>query len=70
LLFTGLFYLLNKVGAYLQAQDAKDEHEEIDNLIEAWHLGKAGKEQELHEFLGMTWDDYTRWLAKANIYKK
>lgn len=28
-----------------------------EEMIEAWHEG-AGKGQELHEYLGLTWDEY------------
>jgi hypothetical protein len=40
---------------------------EIDDYIEAWHSlpddsSEAG--QELHEFLGMTWDEYRLWVER------
>ena len=35
----------------------------MDNLIDAWHDG-AGEDQKLHEFLGMTWDEYCQWVTK------
>ncbi|MFB6860487.1 hypothetical protein ACFCZQ_09320 [Streptomyces virginiae] len=36
---------------------------DIDSYIDAWHDGE-GAELELHEFLGMTWDEYRLWVEK------
>ena len=35
--------------------------EEIDDAIERWHGGQ-GMGQELHEYLGWTWEEYGRWV--------
>ncbi|MGD9616614.1 MAG: hypothetical protein AB7H90_19995 [Alphaproteobacteria bacterium] len=34
--------------------------EEIDDFIDAWHDASTGKE--LHDYLGMTRDEYSLWL--------
>jgi len=34
---------------------------ELYEQIESWHKG-AGADQNLHEFLGWTWDEYARWV--------
>jgi hypothetical protein len=35
--------------------------EEIEDFIEAWHV--ANVDQEIHEYLGMTFDEYSLWVA-------
>ena len=35
--------------------------EEIDDFVDAWHGGGTGKK--LHEFLGMTREEYSLWLT-------
>ncbi len=37
----------------------------IDDFIDQWHAG--GSDQDLHEFLGMTWKEYSRWVAKPDL---
>ena len=32
----------------------------VDDWVEAWHTGD-GEGLELHEYLGMTWDEYGDW---------
>jgi hypothetical protein len=34
--------------------------EEIDDFVDAWHTAPEGKE--LHDYLGMTQDEYSLWL--------
>lgn len=34
---------------------------DIDDWVERWHTGDS--KQELHEFLGMTWEEYGNWVA-------
>ncbi len=41
--------------------------DEIDDFVEAWHEGRAGENQELHEFLGMTWEEYSIWATNPSI---
>jgi len=36
------------------------EPEAVDDWVEAWHEGE-GLGMELHEYLGMTWDEYGDW---------
>lgn len=37
----------------------------IDNHIDKWHNGESGGEH-LHEYLNMTWDEYTTWVNNPN----
>lgn len=39
----------------------------IDDYIDAWHEGKAGIDQELHEFLGMTGEEYALWVERPEV---
>lgn len=41
--------------------------DEIDDLVQDWHDGKAGEDQELHEFLGMTWQEYSVWATNPSM---
>lgn len=41
--------------------------EEIDDCVEDWHEGRAGADQELYEFLGMTRDEYAEWVRHPSI---
>ncbi|MCY1426623.1 hypothetical protein D9M71_424460 [compost metagenome] len=41
--------------------------EEIDDLVAAWHEGTAGEDQELHELLGMDWEEYSAWATTPSI---
>ncbi len=41
--------------------------DEIERYEEAWHMGQEGQELELHEFLGMSWDEYSLWATKPSI---
>lgn len=36
--------------------------EEFNKKVEEWHLG-AGEGQELHEYLGMAWEEYKSYLV-------
>ncbi|MGW7141139.1 hypothetical protein [Streptomyces xanthophaeus] len=38
---------------------------DIDSYIDAWHDAEDD-DLELHEFLGMTWDEYRLWVEKPN----
>lgn len=40
---------------------------EIDDYVEMWHDGKAGNDQELHDFLGMDLNEYSLWATKPSI---
>ncbi|KAA8700310.1 MULTISPECIES: hypothetical protein [Pseudomonas syringae group] len=40
--------------------------DEIDRFVADWHQGLEGADMELHEYLGMTWDEYRIWSAKPS----
>lgn len=35
--------------------------DKIDTYIKQWSDGEKGLNQELHEYLGMTWEEYSIW---------
>lgn len=39
--------------------------EDIDDFVSAWHEGDS--EVPLHEFLGMTHEEYSYWIVDANV---
>lgn len=39
--------------------------DEIDDFIDAWHEGSS--KEELHEFLGMTLQEYTLWVSNPEL---
>lgn len=39
--------------------------EKIDDFVNEWHEGKS--DIELHNFLGMTWEEYSLWVADPAI---
>ncbi len=36
--------------------------DEIDDFVDDWH-GNPNQDIELHEYLGMTWEEYSLWVA-------
>ncbi|MGW5781126.1 hypothetical protein [Streptomyces sp. NPDC003863] len=42
--------------------------DEIDSYIDAWH-DADDTDLELHEFLGMTWDEYRLWVEKPTTLR-
>lgn len=45
-----------------------DEMEDaIDDLIDRWHNGEGP--EHLHDWLGMTWDEYGRWVRYREVPK-
>jgi hypothetical protein len=43
---------------------------EIDAWVAEWHqapIGSPAAQVDLHEYLGMTWDQYQRWAATGEI---
>ncbi len=38
---------------------------QIDDFIEVWH--QAESELSLHEFLGMTWEEYSAWVRNPGL---
>jgi hypothetical protein len=41
--------------------------DEADDFVDAWHNDPSG--QDLHDFLGMTWDEYSFWVEKPNALR-
>ncbi|QXW44850.1 hypothetical protein [Pseudomonas amygdali] len=37
--------------------------EDIHRFVEGWHEGLEGAGIELHEYLGMSWEEYGVWVA-------
>lgn len=40
--------------------------DEIDDFVENWHEDEDTT-QELHDYLGMSWEEYSVWAAKPSI---
>lgn len=40
--------------------------DEIETFVEKWHEDENCT-QELHEYLGMSWDEYSLWATKPSI---
>jgi hypothetical protein len=38
--------------------------DEIEDFVEAWH--ESDSNEEIHEFLGMTFEEYSLWVADAD----
>lgn len=41
--------------------------EEIDQFVEDWHEGRQGAGIELHEHLGMSWEEYQLWSTTPSV---
>ena len=41
--------------------------DEIDNYIDEWHDSDSTNDLELHEFLGMSWEEYSLWAVKPKF---
>nr|VFJ51971.1 MAG: hypothetical protein BECKDK2373B_GA0170837_103517 [Candidatus Kentron sp. DK] len=41
--------------------------DEIDDYVERWSDGEEGKGMTLHDFLGMTWEEYSIWGTRPSI---
>jgi len=41
--------------------------DEIDDYIDAWHDSDLSNGIELHEYLGMTWKEYSIWAIKPSF---
>ncbi|KPY59248.1 hypothetical protein ALO46_101685 [Pseudomonas syringae pv. solidagae] len=37
--------------------------ENIHRFVEDWHEGREGAGMEMHEYLGMSWEEYGVWVA-------
>jgi len=44
----------------------KPDLRDIDNRIDQWH--KSDSKLELHEYLGMTQDEYVSWVINPNFF--
>jgi hypothetical protein len=40
--------------------------DEVDDYIDAWH-DDTSEDAELHEYLGMTWQEYSLWITNPSI---
>lgn len=40
-------------------------YDEIDDFVECWHKNSCNLE--LHEFLGMSWENYSAWVAHPEL---
>lgn len=47
---------LNQLSPIPEAAD-------LDQRIEDWHESRAGIDQQLHEYLGLTWAEYVDWIS-------
>lgn len=41
--------------------------EEIEQFVEDWHEGREGADMELHEYLGMSWEEYQIWATTPSV---
>jgi hypothetical protein len=41
--------------------------DEVDDYIDAWHDTDIPEDIELHEYLGMTWKEYSLWVTNPSI---
>jgi hypothetical protein len=41
--------------------------DEIDDYIDEWHDSDSNNDLELHEFLGMSWEEYSLWAVKPSL---
>lgn len=41
--------------------------EEIDQFVEDWHEGRKGIDMQLHEYLGMNWEEYQLWATTPSV---
>lgn len=42
---------------------------DIDDVVEEWHEGEAGEDQELHEYLGMSEQEYGIWMTDPSVLR-
>jgi hypothetical protein len=41
---------------------------DIEDFVKAWHEG-GGFGQELHDYLGLTWNEYALWVERPNTLR-
>lgn len=39
--------------------------DDVDDYVSGWHRGKDART--LHDFLGMTWDEYSLWINNPDV---
>lgn len=44
------------------------QEEEIEQFVEDWHEGREGADMELHEYLGMSWEEYQIWATTPSVF--
>ena len=44
--------------------------DEIDDYIDEWHDSDSTNDLELHEFLGMSWEEYSLWAIKPSLLEE
>lgn len=59
-----------KTPFHVTYEDDIAEQKDLEVLTELWHSGVAGHDMELHEFLGMTWEEYQVWVVSPSNFKK
>lgn len=42
--------------------------DEIDDFVEKWHEGECS-DLDLHEYLGMSWEDYSIWATNPSVLR-
>lgn len=42
---------------------------DIDDVVDEWHDGVAGEDQELHEYLGMSMQEYGVWMTDPSVLR-
>lgn len=57
---------MNSHVSFVEACLAGDvDLDQIDDYVDLWHDGPS--ELELSDFLGMTWDEYARWVETPQV---
>lgn len=49
---------------YVQGKVLADE---ADDYIELWHSSSDDEDRELHEYLGLSWDEYQAFVSDPNV---
>lgn len=54
-------------GSISESRPETPREKEINDKIDLWHFNLEGQGQELHEFLGWTWEEYVEWVETGVI---
>lgn len=46
---------------------AKSLDDHLDDLVDAWHDSGPEEKRGLHEYLGMTWEEYKNWTESCIV---